>query len=99
MIGRPDELRQQLFSTSLQYGCARRWEIPRPCSAPMPEVQGWEQTPSGYATSTTLTAVAPAVARALVEPAPTSCRSPSPTIRWRTSISKLIDEDVEARSR
>jgi ABC-2 type transport system ATP-binding protein len=68
LIGRPDELRRQLFNRSVEVRLRAPLDDPQAVLGAVPEVEGWEQTPSGYTP-------------------PTSCRSPSPIIRWRTSTS------------
>jgi ABC-2 type transport system ATP-binding protein len=48
LIGRPDELRQQLFSRSLDVRLRAPLDDPQAVLGAVPEVEGWEQTPAGY---------------------------------------------------
>ena len=100
MIGRPDELRDHLFSRSLDVRVRPPLEDPNAVLGGLPGVEGWEQAPSGYSLAVSTPRSPP---RKWPErwsaPARTFCRSPSPATRWRTSISSSIDEDVEARRR
>ena len=48
LIGRPDELRQQLFSRSVDVRLRAPLDDPQAVLGAVPEVEGWEQTPSGY---------------------------------------------------
>ncbi len=48
MIGRPDELREQLFSRSLDVRIRVPLENPNAVLGGLPGVEGWEQAPSGY---------------------------------------------------
>jgi ABC-2 type transport system ATP-binding protein len=68
MIGRPDELRDQLFSKSLVVRTARSLESPSQVFAGLPGVDSWQSAGDGtYQLSITDTAIAaPAVTRALV---------------------------------
>ncbi|HET9969161.1 MAG TPA: ABC transporter ATP-binding protein [Streptosporangiaceae bacterium] len=67
MIGRPDELREEMFRRSLEVRLRAPLDDPEAVFGAVPEIERWEQTPSGY----TLTVsdpdlAAPALARALV---------------------------------
>ena len=67
LIGRPDELRQQLFRRSLDVRIRAPLDDPKAVLGALPEVEGWEQTPSGYTLNVSdPDLAAPAVARALV---------------------------------
>ena len=101
LIGRPDELREQLFRRSAGRTAAR---APRRsaggASALLPEVEGWEQTPSGY----TLTVsdpdlAAPALTRALVGADADILSIAESHHSLEDVYLELIDEDVEAKSR
>jgi ABC-2 type transport system ATP-binding protein len=48
LIGRPDELRQQLFSRSVDVRLRAPLYDPQAVLGAVPEVEGWEQTPAGY---------------------------------------------------
>ena len=100
LIGRPDELRDQLFSRSLDVRVRTPLEDPNAVLGGLPGVERWEQAPSGYTLAVTDPEIAaPQVARALV--------GAGADILWlaesRHSLEdvylELIDEDVEAKSR
>jgi ABC-2 type transport system ATP-binding protein len=100
LIGRPDELRQQLFSRSVDVRLRAPLDDPRAVLGAVPEVEGWEQTPSGY----TLTVsdpelAAPALARALVAANADILSLAESHHSLEDVYLELIDEDVEARSR
>jgi ABC-2 type transport system ATP-binding protein len=48
LIGRPDELRQQLFRRSLDVGLRAPLDDPKAVFGALPGVEGWEQTSRGY---------------------------------------------------
>jgi ABC-2 type transport system ATP-binding protein len=48
LVGRPDALRKQLFRRSLDVRLRAPLDVPKAVLDPLPDVQGWEQTPSGY---------------------------------------------------
>ena len=89
LIGRPDELREQLFSRSLDVRIRTPLEDPNAVLGGLPGVEGWEQAPSGY----TLDRLRPRRSPPRRwrgrwwAPVPTSSRSPSPATRSRTSTS------------
>ena len=100
LIGRPDELRKQLFRRSLDVRLRAPLENPKTVFGAVAEVEGWSQTPSGYTLNVSdpdLTA--PALARALVA-ANADILS---LVESRHSLEdvylELIDEDVEAKAR
>ena len=100
LIGRPDELRQQLFSRSVDVRLRAPLDDPQAVLGAVPEVEGWEQTPSGY----TLTVsdpdlAAPALARALVAANAGILSLAESHHSLEDVYLELIDEDVEARSR
>jgi ABC-2 type transport system ATP-binding protein len=100
LIGRPDELRQQLFSRSVDVRLRAPLDDPQAVLGAVPEVEGWEQTPSGY----TLTVsdpdlAAPALARALVAANADILSIAESHHSLEDVYLELIDEDVEARSR
>lgn len=47
LIGRPDKLRNQLFRRSLDVRLRAQLDDPKAVLGPVPDVQGWEQAPSG----------------------------------------------------
>ena len=100
LIGRPDELRQQLFSRSVDVRLRAPLDDPQAVLGAVPEVEGWEQTPSGY----TLTVsdpdlAAPALVRALVAANADVLSLAESRHSLEDVYLELIDEDVEARSR
>jgi ABC-2 type transport system ATP-binding protein len=100
LIGRPDELRQRLFRRSLDVRVRMPLDDPNAVIGALPEVEGWEQTPSGYTLNVSdPDLAAPALARALV----TADADILSIVESRHSLEdvylELIDEDVEARSR
>jgi ABC-2 type transport system ATP-binding protein len=100
LIGRPDELRQKLFRRSLDVRLRAPLDGPKAVFGAVPEVQGWEQTPSGY----TLTVsdpdlAAPAVARALVGAGADILSIAESRHSLEDVYLELIDEDVEAKHR
>jgi ABC-2 type transport system ATP-binding protein len=100
LIGRPDELRRQLFSRSVEVRLRAPLDDPQAVLGAVPEVEGWEQTPSGY----TLTVsdpdrAAPALARALVAANSDILSLAESHHSLEDVYLELIDEDVEARSR
>jgi ABC-2 type transport system ATP-binding protein len=100
MIGRPDELRERLFSRSLQVQLRAPLQDPEAVLGAVPGVQGWEQTASGY----TLHAAdpelaAPQVARALVSAGADIVLLAESRHSLEDVYLELVDEDVEAKSR
>jgi ABC-2 type transport system ATP-binding protein len=100
LIGRPDELRQRLFQRSLDVRLRTPIDNPKAVFGAMREVEGWEQTPSGY----TLTVsdpdlAAPAIARALVAADADILSLAESHHSLEDVYLELIDEDVEAKSR
>jgi ABC-2 type transport system ATP-binding protein len=100
LIGRPDELRQQLFQRSLDVRLRTPLDDPKAVFCTVGEVEGWGQTPSGY----TLTVsdpdlAAPAIARALVAADADILSIAESHHSLEDVYLELIDEDVEAKSR
>jgi ABC-2 type transport system ATP-binding protein len=100
MIGRPDELRQQLFRRSLDVRLRAPLDDPKAVFAIVSEVEGWEQTPAGY----TLTVsdpdlAAPDLARALVGAGADILSLAESRHSLEDVYLELIDEDVEAKAR
>jgi ABC-2 type transport system ATP-binding protein len=100
LIGRPDDLRKQLFRRSVDVRLRAPLDDPKAVLGASPGVQGWEQTPSGY----TLTVsdpdrAAPALARALVGAGADILSIAESRHSLEDVYLELIDEDVEARSR
>jgi ABC-2 type transport system ATP-binding protein len=100
LIGRPDELRKQLFGRSLGVRLHTLLDDPEAVFGAVPEVQGWEQMPSGYTlTVTEPDLAAPAVARALVAAGAEILSIAESHHSLEDVYLELIDEDVEAKSR
>ena len=100
MIGRPAELREQLFRRSLEVRLRAPLDHPKAVFGAVPEVEGWEQTPSGY----TLTVsdpdlAAPALARALVAADADILSIAEARHSLEDVYLELIDEDVEVKAR
>ena len=100
LIGRPEELRKQLFQRSLDVRVRMPLDDPKTVLAAVPEVERWEQTPSGY----TLTVsdpdlAAPALARALVGADADILSIAESHHSLEDVYLELIHEDVEAKSR
>ncbi|HEV2348021.1 MAG TPA: ABC transporter ATP-binding protein [Actinocrinis sp.] len=101
MVGRPDELREQLFSKSLEIRTREPLAQPERVLAGLPGAESWHQTGDG----TYIVAVsdpqlaAPEAARALVA-AGADLLSLSPSQHSLEDVYlQLIDTDVEAQSR
>ena len=100
LIGRPDELREQLFRRSLDVRLRAPLDDARAVFGAVPEVDRWEQTPSGY----TLIVLdpdlaAPAIARALVGADADILSIAESHHSLEDVYLELINEDVEAKSR
>jgi ABC-2 type transport system ATP-binding protein len=102
LIGRPDELRAQLFARSLEVRIRAPLDDPEAVFGALGGVEGWEPGPSagGYtlAVSDPDTA-APAVARALVGAGADILSIAESHHSLEDVYLELIDEDVEARRR
>jgi ABC-2 type transport system ATP-binding protein len=99
LIGPPDELRKQLFRRSVDVRLNAPLDDPKVVFGALSEVEGWEQTPSGY----TLTVsdpdlAAPALARALVSANADILSIAESHHSLEDVYLELIDED-EAKSR
>jgi ABC-2 type transport system ATP-binding protein len=100
LIGRPDELRRRLFRRSLDVRVRMPLDDPEAVLGALPEVEGWEQTPSGYTLNVSdPDLAAPAVARALVAADADILSIVEPHHSLEDVYLELIDEDVEAKSR
>ena len=100
MIGRPDELRNQLFSRSLDVRLRASLKDPNAVLGGLPGIQGWEQTMSGYTLAVSdPEIVAPQVARALVGADVDILSIAESRHSLEDVYLELIDEDVEARRR
>ena len=100
LIGRPDELRERLFRRSLDVRVRMPLDDPQAVLGAVPEVEGWEQTPSGYTLIVSdPDLAAPALARALVAANADILSLAESHHSLEDVYLELIDEDVEARSR
>jgi ABC-2 type transport system ATP-binding protein len=100
LIGRPDELRAQLFRRSLDVRLRKPLDDPNAVFGVVPDVEGWEQTPAGYTlTVTAPDLAAPAVARALVRADADILSIAESHHSLEDVYLELIDEDVEAKAR
>jgi ABC-2 type transport system ATP-binding protein len=99
LIGRPDELRDQLFSRSLDVRVRTPLEDPQAVFGDVPGTEGWEQAPSGYRLVVSdPEIVAPQVARALVSAGADILSLAESRHSLEDVYLELIDEDVEAKS-
>ena len=100
LIGRPDELREQLFSRSLDVRIGTPLEDPNAVLGGLPGVEGWEQAPSGYTLAVSDPDIAaPQVARALVGAGADILSIAESRHSLEDVYLELIDRDVEAKSR
>jgi ABC-2 type transport system ATP-binding protein len=100
LIGRPDELRDPLFSRSVEVRVRTPLADPDAVLGGLPGVDRWEQAPSGYTIAVSDPQIAvPQVARALVG-ADADILSIAESRRSLEDVYlELIDQDVEAKSR
>jgi ABC-2 type transport system ATP-binding protein len=100
LVGRPAELREQLFTRSLDVRIRAPLDDPGRVFATLPGLEEWQQVPSGYTLAVSDPQVAaPAAARALVG-ADADILSIAESRRTLEDVYlELIDEDVEARRR
>jgi len=100
MIGRPDELREQLFRRSLDVRLRAPLDDPEAVFGAVGEVEGWEQTPSGYTLSVSdPDLAAPVLARTLVRVDADVLSIAEARHSLEDVYLELIDEDVEAKAR
>jgi ABC-2 type transport system ATP-binding protein len=102
LIGRPDELRAQLFRRSLDVRVRVPLADPKAVFGAVRGVEGWEQAPSavGYTLAVSDPDIAaPAVARALVCAGADILSIAESRHSLEDVYLELIDEDVEARRR
>jgi len=98
MIGRPDELREQLFSRSLDVRLRKPLDDPEAVLRALPGVEGWEQVPSGYTLTVTDPEVAaPQVARVLVSTGADILSLSESRHSLEDVYLQLLDEDVEEK--
>jgi ABC-2 type transport system ATP-binding protein len=100
LIGRPDELRKQLFRRSVEVRLHAPLDDPKAVLGALPEVEEWEQTPSGYTLNVSdPDLAAPGIARALVAASADVLSIAESRHSLEDVYLELIDEDVEAKSR
>jgi ABC-2 type transport system ATP-binding protein len=100
LVGRPDELRTQLFRRSLDVRLRAPLDDPKAVLGPLPDVEAWEQAPSGYTlTVSDPDSAAPALARALIAAGADILSIAESRHSLEDVYLELIDEDVEAKSR
>jgi ABC-2 type transport system ATP-binding protein len=100
LIGRPGELRDQLFSRSLDVRVRMPLEDPDAVLGGLPGVEGWKQAPSGYTLAVSDPQIAaPQVARALVGAGADILSIAESRRSLEDVYLELIDQDVEAKRR
>ncbi len=101
LIGRPDELRKQLFTRSLEVRTRSLLDDPGRVFAGLADVEHWERSPSGpYVLSVTdPDAAAPGVARALVAANVDIISLTESRHSLEDVYLELVNEDVEAAKR
>ncbi len=101
LVGRPDELRAQLFKRSIEVRLRAELADPTSVFARVSEVESWEaQTPSSYLlTVSDPDAAAPDVARALVHSGVDILSITESRHSLEDVYLQLVDEDVEAKRR
>jgi ABC-2 type transport system ATP-binding protein len=100
LIGRPDELRAQLFTRSLDVRIRAPLDDLAAVFGAAPEVEGWERVASGYTLAVSDPDIAaPAVARALVGAGADILSIAESRHSLEDVYLELIDEDVEAKRR
>jgi ABC-2 type transport system ATP-binding protein len=101
LVGRPAELREQLFTRSLEVRVREALDDPGWVFSGLSDVEGWAQEPSGpYRLAVSdPDAAAPAVARALVNAGADILSIAESRHSLEDVYLKLVDEDVEAKRR
>ncbi len=101
LVGRPAELREQLFTRSLEVRVKAALSDPGRVFGGLPGVEGWAQGPSGpYRLAVSdPDAAAPAVARALVNAGADILSIAESRHSLEDVYLKLVSEDVEAKQR
>jgi ABC-2 type transport system ATP-binding protein len=100
LVGRPEELRKQLFRRSVDVRLRVPLDDPKSVFGILPEIEGWEQTPSGYSlTVSDPDRAAPSLARVLVGAGADILSIAEAGHSLEDVYLELIDEDVEAKSR
>ena len=101
LVGRPSELREQLFTRNLEVRVRAALGDPGGVFNGLPDVERWAEEPSGSyrLTVTDPDAAAPAVARALVNAEADILSIAESRHSLEDVYLKLVDEDVEAKRR
>jgi ABC-2 type transport system ATP-binding protein len=101
LVGRPAELREQLFTRSLEVRVRAALGDPGRVFNGLPDVEGWAQEPSGrYLLAVSdPDAAAPAAARALVNAGADILSIAESRHSLEDVYLELVDEDVEAKRR
>ena len=101
LVGRPAELREQMFTRSLEVRVRAPLGDPGRLFDGLPDVEGWAEEPSGsYLLSVSdPDAAAPGVARALVRAGADILSMAESHHSLEDVYLELIDEDVEAKAR
>lgn len=101
LVGRPDELRAQLFKRSLEVRLRAELASPASVFVGLPGVERWEASASGsyLLTVSDPDAAAPQVARALVHAGADILSIAEPRHSLEDVYLELVDEDVEAKRR
>jgi ABC-2 type transport system ATP-binding protein len=100
LIGRPDELREQLFARTLDVRVRTPLDDAGAVFGSLPGVEGWVRSAAGYALTVSDPAIAaPAVARALVGAGADILSLAESRHTLEDVYLEMIDEDVEASRR
>ncbi len=101
LIGRPDELREQLFSRSLEVRTRSELENPNRVFNGLAHVESWERSPTGSYVLQVADpeAAAPGIARALVHANADLLSMAESHHSLEDVYLSLVDEDVEAKRR
>ncbi len=100
LIGRPDELRNELFSRSLEVRLSAPLQNPNAVFSSVPGLEKWEQAPSGYRLAVAEPGTAaPQAARALVGAGADILSIVESRHSLEEIYLELIDEDLEATRR
>ena len=100
LVGRPEELREQLFTRTLGVRLRAPLDDPGGVFGALPGVERWETAPAGYALAVSdPDTAAPAVARALVSAGSDILSLAESRHSLEDVYLELIDEDVEVSRR
>jgi ABC-2 type transport system ATP-binding protein len=100
LVGRPEDLREQLFTRTLEVRLRAPLDDPEGIFGALPGVERWETAPAGYALAVAdPDTAAPAVARALVGAGSDVLSLAESRHSLEDVYLELIDEDVEVSRR